>query len=198
MSTRSKGRALEHRVAGILEACGWATEIARPELRYIGPGRVISKAHDLFGVFDLVAKRRFDPSLWVQVTSGGGGNASKRRAAAEEFSRKFIDIGNLGQDRIQVWEWKNTKSYGYHFELQELCSRHDHYNDPERPPGWCSWELLGRIKGTGKLVRPPDVKTESDWNWSFRRIFEQPNRETPLPVSSQPLPPTGVKPLDAF
>ena len=65
-NTKAKGKRIEKDARLILEAEGWLVEQANPKLCFIGPGRMISKAHDFFGCWDFVAVRNCMVK-WVQV-----------------------------------------------------------------------------------------------------------------------------------
>ena len=55
VSDRQRGSQRELRAKKELEAMGFLVERARGQIVWIGPGRPITKAMDLFGCFDLIA-----------------------------------------------------------------------------------------------------------------------------------------------
>lgn len=56
MNAKKKGKILEKKARNILESQGYHVEQANPKLIYIPKQkRMISKAHDFFGLFDLIA-----------------------------------------------------------------------------------------------------------------------------------------------
>ena len=69
MSTKSKGSQYEREVMRILEADGWQTERAHPKYIPVGPGKIISKAHDFFGAWDVIGKKAGYKTMWVQVST---------------------------------------------------------------------------------------------------------------------------------
>ncbi len=190
-SARAKGRTKELKAAEVLEARGWTVELAHPQLQFIGPGKVISRKHDLFGVFDLVAVRRYDPTLWVQSTDLE--HVAARRDKVEEFARHHIDLGRLGHHRVQVWAWGRTQENGWHWDLYELMVVKDRFLVGEREPGkWCRWERIGLVK-RGNFIPNPK------WEFYGARIFEVAHVEKPAPGPSPPTPQTnGQVTLDSF
>lgn len=83
MSAKSKGSQYEREVMKILEAQGWVMERAHPQYFPIGPGKMISKAHDFFGAWDLIGKQPGHKTLWVQVSTIS--NISGKRAQVNGF-----------------------------------------------------------------------------------------------------------------
>lgn len=65
----AQGKRYELEVRRILEKEGWEVEQAINKTIWVGPGKIISVAHDFFGLFDLMAVRNSSPAiLFVQVT----------------------------------------------------------------------------------------------------------------------------------
>jgi len=82
MSNKSIGKAFEKKVRGIMEAEGWQVETANPKLQFIGPGRMISKAHDFFGCIDLIGVHPKAPyTVFVQCTTGAAAPRRKKMEA---------------------------------------------------------------------------------------------------------------------
>lgn len=83
MSNSSKGKAYEREAMEVLKADGYMVEQAIPKTIWIGAGRIISVAHDFFGVWDIIAKKLGEPTLWVQVTTWE--SISPRRKKIQEY-----------------------------------------------------------------------------------------------------------------
>ena len=82
MSSRSKGHSNERIAKKALEEMGYAVYKASP-LMFRKEGRVFMKSWDVFGMFDLIAAKKGNPVLMVQV-------CSTEPAASER--RKKIDL----------------------------------------------------------------------------------------------------------
>lgn len=67
MNTRTKGKKLEKIAKEILESEGYIVEFANPKLCFIGPGKVITKAYDLFGKWDCLAVKENSQLRFIQV-----------------------------------------------------------------------------------------------------------------------------------
>lgn len=79
MSNKSVGKAFEKKVRMLMENAGWIVEQANPKLAFIGPGKVISKAHDFFGCIDLIGIRGGSPwTIFLQATTGDAGVRRKK------------------------------------------------------------------------------------------------------------------------
>ena len=103
-NTRAKGKRLEKKARSILEFDGWLVEQANPKLCFIGPGKVISKAHDFFGCWDLVAVRNY-LIKWVQVSTW------------EHKSDKIKQVSGFPNAGIQeIWAWF-SKGKNSHFRI---------------------------------------------------------------------------------
>lgn len=83
MSKKAKGSKYEREVMKILENDGWVVERAHPQFIPVGPGRIISKAHDYFGAWDIIGKRPGYKTLWVQVSTLA--HVSDKRAQVNGF-----------------------------------------------------------------------------------------------------------------
>ena len=110
INTRAKGKLLEKRARLILESEGWLVETANPKLMFIGPGKVLSKSHDFFGRWDIIAVR---PSVvkFIQVSTW------------EEKSGKIKQVADfpmVGQQEIWLWFSRGKNS---HFRI--LDEAHD-------------------------------------------------------------------------
>lgn len=107
MSKRSNGAKYEKEAKAILEAQGWLVERAFPKMVTIGPGRIISTSHDFFGAFDLIAKKAFYPTLWVQVSTWEMISVKKKQVSSFPWTPK--------QDRVEVWG--RVRGRGAHFRV---------------------------------------------------------------------------------
>ena len=107
MNTRAKGKKLEKLAKEILEAGGWTVEQANPKLQFIGPGKVISKAHDLFGKWDFVcvSDQEVQP-LWVQVSVWDMMSVKIKQVAGFPKTAGFREI----------WLWYSEGKHG-HFRI---------------------------------------------------------------------------------
>jgi len=83
VSAKSKGSQYEREVMKILELQGWTMERAHPLYIPIGPRRIVSKAHDFFGAWDLIGKQAGFKTLWVQVSTLN--NISGKRSQVNGF-----------------------------------------------------------------------------------------------------------------
>ena len=75
MSNVSRGKQYEKECEAILTAKLYLVERAFNKTVFLGPGRIISVAHDFFGLWDIMARKKSgsfndaDMTLWVQVTT---------------------------------------------------------------------------------------------------------------------------------
>ena len=94
-SKRQKGSAYELEVQKILESQGYIVHRARQSYFKAG-NKILTRSNDLFEVFDLCAKKKDSPTVWVQV-----GTSTNKSVKA----KKIMDIGNIwnNQDVIQLW-----------------------------------------------------------------------------------------------
>ena len=111
MSNRSKGNQLQITLRKAFEAARFRVETARPDLRWIrkkGSKAVtpIALAHDLFGVFDLIAVPlsgcRFSAIRMVQVTTAEHA-AARRAKVVGEISTWSQEILTLVSPEIWAW-----------------------------------------------------------------------------------------------
>jgi hypothetical protein len=71
-STKQKGSKFENQCKEVLEQAGYNVFKAQHTARFIAPGRIVSMANDLFGLFDLVAKEpETGKTRWIQCKFGG-------------------------------------------------------------------------------------------------------------------------------
>jgi len=82
MSTRSKGYRRENQVVNILKDAGWRAE------RSLDPKY---SAGDWFGIFDVMALRKGDRPVYIQVKSNRTAGALKQISEAEFVDPDFID-----------------------------------------------------------------------------------------------------------
>jgi len=101
LSTRSRGSAAELEVQKWYEGRGWRVHRAYASVVQT-KGRAFSRSHDVFGLFDLVAKKPGEPTLWVQVTIG------PRLAEKLKTLRAAGDLWNIC-DTCLIWCRTDTK-----------------------------------------------------------------------------------------
>jgi hypothetical protein len=100
MSTRSKGNRRERQVANLLEDAGWRTH------------KKVNNTYDsgdAFGLFDVLALRKGDRPVYIQVKSNRTAGALKQISEAEFVDPQFIDP--------QVWVAHDRQG----FRVQRLC-----------------------------------------------------------------------------
>ena len=117
-NTKAKGKRIEKDARLILESEGWLVEQANPKLCFIGPGRMISKAHDFFGCWDFIAVRNYEIK-WVQISTWA--HKSDKIKQVERFP-----FGN----EQEIWLWF-SQGKGSHFKILKR-----EYN----------WEWNGHVK----------------------------------------------------
>jgi|GEM_PF-2377884 len=93
-SKRQKGSAYELEVEKFLISQGYLCHRARQSYFRAG-NKVFTRSNDIFQ-FDIVAKMKDKPTLWVQVSTGS------RRSEKERKIREIGDIWN-SQDIVQLW-----------------------------------------------------------------------------------------------
>lgn len=156
-SSRKRGNELERRAQKELEADGFLTDRARPDLRWIGPGRCISKKTDLLGAFDVLAVDQTH-IRFIQVCEDSGGHAAERRKKVEAIAGRFP-----GHVALELWRWRSEgrKKDGGHGRgwIKEWLS----------PAGWREFEFSGNVTegGPGSATldlgqdpSPPKVQAE--------------------------------------
>ena len=116
-NTRAKGKRLEKLAKEILEANGYLVEQANPKLQFIGPGKVISKAHDLYGLWDFMAVRKsgYGGVNFYQVGVWEHHATKKKLAQTFPWSDKY---------QCYLWLWYAAGKNG-HFRV---CSRETDYD----------------------------------------------------------------------
>ena len=113
MSTSSKGAELERKAIAILEADGYLVHRAvRTPYQRNGVWRCNS--NDVFGVADLVALKRGEPVLFVQV--GTPTNRAAKRKKAEPVARHADSDAAC----FEVWSWHggSRSKGGQRFDVQ--------------------------------------------------------------------------------
>ena len=109
MSARGVGNAAENKAVKDLESEGYLVERARPDLRWIGPGRCRSMAHDFFETFDLLAiyndatnsaKARI---RLIQITASNAVNERRKKVAAIESRMPSVI-------ELEVWRWRKGRA----------------------------------------------------------------------------------------
>lgn len=108
MNSSAKGKRWEAEVRKILESLGYKTEIAINKTIWLGPGRIISVAHDFFTCWDGMAIRG-DEFVFYQVSS------------LEHLSDKIKKINGVGIEwgllPIQTLILGRVKGRNPHFRL---------------------------------------------------------------------------------
>lgn len=90
------GKRFEKQIADFLVSLGWRVERANPKLMFLGPGRMISKAHDFFGNTDHIAVHPGVPfTLFIQASLDSGMGPLKMR--------KMDEMAWNAAQRRQVW-----------------------------------------------------------------------------------------------
>ena len=109
MDKRAKGKRLEKMAEDILARDGYLVEKANPKLMFIGPGKVISRAHDFFGAWDIICVPKKEGLLkFIQVS------------VWEEMSHKIKQVRDFpqGKYRQEIWLWHSRGRNG-HFRILE-------------------------------------------------------------------------------
>lgn len=105
-SSKAKGRRVEKLCEKALLDLGYQVELASPKFIPVGPGRIISKSHDFFGVFDIIAFKTHCPPLLIQVTMSDKNIAEKKRKI-EDFPVSDSTICQLwhytGRGNVRQW-----------------------------------------------------------------------------------------------
>ena len=123
VSDRQRGNQRELRAKKELEAMGFLVERARGQIVWIGPGRPITKAVDLFHAFDLIAVNP-EKVRAIQGTGDDAGGASRRRAKIDEIASRLPGTWSL-----ELWRW---------------CGRDGWWKQVLRPEGWATLERKGK------------------------------------------------------
>ena len=69
MSNASIGKQYERECKQVLLRTGWQVHQASPKAFYVAPGVMRTKQHDIFGCWDVVAKKLGEKTLWIQVST---------------------------------------------------------------------------------------------------------------------------------
>lgn len=88
-----KGTAIERKAIAILRNQGY-----RVHRTIRSPYR--GQNNDVFGCIDLIAKKRHEPTRWIQVTTMTVGLKLK----AEDIKNAKVPWGP--QDSVEIWRWK--------------------------------------------------------------------------------------------
>lgn len=132
MSNKSVGAAFEKKVQALMEDMGFAIERANPKLMYVGPGKMISKAHDLYGCIDLLGIHYSKKVYFVQCTTG---DAAVRRHKIDSHTEwnfehsRVILIKRMPNKR----DWKMYELHDYEKKWTESIfskdQREEIFND---------------------------------------------------------------------
>ena len=112
MNTRAKGKVIEKHAENILINDGWLVEKAKPKLMFIGPGKMISKEHDLWGKWDLMGVKE-QQVIFVQCS------------VKSHLGDKRIQVARFPSVGIQQI-WIYIPGRGRHFEVYD---RDDGYEE---------------------------------------------------------------------
>lgn len=82
---------------------GFAVEVAKPLLYFVGPGNARTKKEDIFKAFDIYAVHGQEPPFnWlIQCTVGGGPRVWERKQKIIELA-EFLSP-DVGQ-KVQIWQ----------------------------------------------------------------------------------------------
>ena len=105
MNTVAKGKILQKKAKSILESEEYIVEEANPKLQFIGKGRVISKKHDFFKKWDLIAVGHGHVKF-VQVSVWSLGSEKIKQVYG-------FPVGNYAQE---IWLWDGHGRKG-HFKI---------------------------------------------------------------------------------
>jgi len=100
-NTRRKGYRIEKQVSEILKQEGYTVYKPYPATTLIekyGKRIFFTRSNDIFGVFDLIAKKKNSETRWIQITTGLQ-NKSVRSSKIEEFAKA---CGN-STDSFELW-----------------------------------------------------------------------------------------------
>jgi len=103
-STRQSGLAFQRWCKAWLESKGWLVHNQTPAGRMIvikGKKIFISQRNDIFGCFDLIAKKSDKKTLWIQVTL---------HKSLKEKVKQIDEIGlkYFKDDDVQIWLKRET------------------------------------------------------------------------------------------
>ena len=104
INSRAKGKRIEKEARLILESQGWLVEQCNPKLMFIGPGKVISKAHDFFGRWDFLCVV-LNQVLFVQVSVW---------EAKSDKIKQIQGFPLVGRQEIWLWVSQGKNS---HFKI---------------------------------------------------------------------------------
>ena len=103
---RKKGNKAELWVQKFLEKDGWIVHRARQSYFKDNKGKIYTRSNDIFGVFDLIAKKRRHKTRWIQVAIG------YKKSVKEKKMLDVIKKIEGGDDNFEIWlkvkkdEWK--------------------------------------------------------------------------------------------
>lgn len=86
----AQGKGYEREVIKIMEAEGWTVEQAINKTIFIGPGRIISVAHDFFGLWDLMCIKG-NTLLFIQVTVWEHASDKRRKIEKSPLDWAFMN-----------------------------------------------------------------------------------------------------------
>lgn len=97
MTSRQKGKAFETKIRKYLESVGFTVDVARPTIKYCGPGKIFSGPNDFWGCLDLIAvhpEKAF--TLGIQASCDVGNVAAKKKKCE-------AIPWNIMVQNIQIW-----------------------------------------------------------------------------------------------
>ena len=96
MTNRQRGKAFEAKIKKYLQSIGFIVDVARPTIKYCGPGKIFSGPNDFWGCIDLIA---FHPgkAYTLMIQAHAGDNASTKRKDVEKLP------WNTNAQFVQVW-----------------------------------------------------------------------------------------------
>jgi hypothetical protein len=114
MKTRTKGNKYELEVQKILEQYGYVCHRAYPSSYRVG-SKIFARSNDILGCFDIIAKKKDSPTLWIQVSTG---------PRKSEKQKKIGLLGNIFNpyDKVLLW----LRFNGSIFKIYELIGKKFH------------------------------------------------------------------------
>ena len=133
-SSYHKGNQYEREVKAVLERSGWKVEGQHRKAMWIYK-KLLMIGRDIFGC-DLIAKKREERTLWVQVSTRANKSNKIRQVENEPWCSDF--------DRVQVWcrqpkkkeyvvfEYPSWEQVGYYFVNAEKHTKERRKKDGRR------------------------------------------------------------------
>lgn len=127
-TTRARGLAFQRWIRDWLQEKDWLVHNQTPSGRMIyiknKPKPIfVSQRNDIFGCFDLIAKKMNHDTLWIQATLHKSLKA--KIETIDEDARKYFTVS----DDIQIWIKRETGAIDIYW----------------LEPNFGKWELLGKI-----------------------------------------------------